>query len=55
MFFISIILFSAKKFNQPLDNWVTSSAINMSQMFYQAIEFDQPLTNFDTKSVTKNV
>jgi surface protein len=40
-------------FNQPLNNWDTSSATNMSQMFNNATLFNQDISNWDTSGVTR--
>jgi surface protein len=39
-------------FNQPLNNWNTSSVIDMSFMFDWAFKFDQPIGNWDVSKVT---
>ena len=40
-------------FNQPLNNWDTSSATDMSQMFFNAPLFNQDISNWDTSGVTR--
>jgi surface protein len=39
-------------FNEPLTYWNTSSATDMSYMFWEARAFDQNLSQFDTSRVT---
>ena len=39
-------------FNEPLTYWNTSSATDMSYMFWEARAFDQNLSHFDTSRVT---
>jgi len=41
----------SKRFNQSLDDWDTSSVINMKGMFEHS-DFNQPINNWDTSSVT---
>jgi surface protein len=43
---------NADSFNQPLDNWETSSVENMSNMFLSADLFNQNLNSWDVSSVT---
>jgi surface protein len=39
-------------FNEPLTYWNTSSATDMSYMFWEARSFDQNLSHFDSSKVT---
>ena len=34
------MFYGAKEFNQPLNNWNTSSVIHMNRMFYGASKFN---------------
>ena len=45
-------MFAGAVYNQPLDNWVTTSATDMSGMFNSA-EFNQSIGNWDVSKVTR--
>ena len=42
----------AKKFNQPINNWITSSVTNMEGMFQDAKDFNRDISGWDTSNVT---
>ncbi len=42
----------ATLFNQNIENWDTSSALDMSSMFNNAASFNQDIGNWDTSNVT---
>jgi surface protein len=46
------MLKDAPLFNQPLNNWVTTSATNLSQMFDSARAFNQTINGWDVSKVT---
>jgi surface protein len=46
------MFYDAAAFNQPLNNWDTSSVTNMSDMFSYATAFNQTLNNWNTSNVT---
>lgn len=41
-----------KAFDQPLNEWNTSSVLSMEKMFARTSNFNQPLNDWDTSSVT---
>jgi len=45
-------MFSAKAFNQPLNNWDVSNVRSMGYMFYKAATFNQNISMWDVKNVT---
>ncbi|MCD0470491.1 BspA family leucine-rich repeat surface protein [Flavobacterium sp. JAS] len=45
-------MFAGTPFNQPLNNWNTSSVTDMSSMFELSTAFNQPLNNWDVSKVT---
>jgi surface protein len=46
------MFYGAHSFNQPLDRWDVSSAIEMHSIFAHASSFNQPLDTWDVSSVT---
>ncbi|MBT1395979.1 BspA family leucine-rich repeat surface protein [Mycoplasma bovis] len=49
---MSLMFFSAKKFNTDISSWKTNSVKNMSYMFTSAEAFNQNLDKWDTSNVT---
>ena len=45
------LVYDAKSFNQPLNNWDVSKVTNMSYMFRGARSFNQPLDNWNVSNV----
>jgi surface protein len=49
------MFFSAKSFNQPLNDWDVRKVTNMDEMFFKAIHFNQPLHHWKVHNVTSMI